>query len=342
MQLGSGSFGTVWKARDTQLDRNVAIKIPYRETLELEQVEQFLREARTAAQLNHPNIVSVHEVGRDAGIVFVVSDLIDGTPLSKWMVDQSLSSREVASLCETIARALDHAHQAGVIHRDLKPSNIIMDSGGQPHLTDFGLARREMGDVTLTRDGQLLGTPAYMSPEQARGEAHRADRRSDIYSAGVILFELLTGEHPFRGSMQMLLRQIVDEDAPSPRKLNSTIPQDLETICLKCLEKEPSSRFRDASELAEELQRFLERRPIHARPITRVARAWRWCTRNPLTSTLTAMLTFATVCGFIVVTYFGLAPARHAILRGDARPTSPLIVALICASEEMSNTGCSG
>ena len=291
-QLGSGCFGTVWKARDQQLDRDVAIKVPHREALDPKQTEHLLREARTAAQLDHPNIVSVHEVGRAAETVFVVSDLVDGTPLSEWMKSRRLSSREAAALCKAIAHALAHAHESGVIHRDLKPSNIIMDSNSQPHLTDFGLARREIGDVTLTRDGQLLGTPAYMSPEQARGEAHHADRRSDIYSAGVILFELLTGEHPFRGSMRMMLRQIVDEDAPSPCKLNSTIPQDLETICLKCLEKEPGNRFRDASELADELQRFLDGAPIRARPISFLSRSWRWSKRKPAAAIAIALLAF--------------------------------------------------
>ncbi len=172
--MGSGSFGTVWRARDTELDRDVAIKIPHRERLEPRQVEQFVREARTAAQLSHPHIVRVYEVGRDADTVFVVSDLIDGAPLSEWLTERRLSVREAAVLSLSIVRALDHAHRAGVIHRDLKPSNIIIDRDGQPHLTDFGLARREVGEVTITREGQLLGTPAYMSPEQAKGEAHRA------------------------------------------------------------------------------------------------------------------------------------------------------------------------
>ena len=310
-QLGSGSFGTVWKALDQQLDRDVAIKVPHRETLDTQQTEQFLREARTAAQLNHANIVSVHEVGRDGRVVFVVCDLIDGTPLSEWMKSESLSAREVADLCETIARALDHAHQAGVIHRDLKPSNIMMDSQGHPHLTDFGLARREMGDVTVTRDGQLLGTPAYMSPEQARGEAHRADRRSDIYAAGVILYELLTGEQPFRGSMRMLLRQIVDEDAPSPRRLNSTIPQDLETICLKCLEKEPENRYHDASELAEELRRFLDGAPIKARPISMLTRCWRWSKRKPAGAAVIALLLFVAIAAPLVAINQRVAAERY-------------------------------
>ena len=238
-KVGMGGFGSVWKARDEQLDRTVAIKIPIRGRLHAIEVEQFLREARSAAQLRHPNIVGIHEVGRDGETVYIVSDFIDGAVLSDYVAGRRLSSREIALLCVTIAEALQHAHDHGVIHRDLKPSNIIIDRQGEPHLTDFGLARRDAGDVTMTCDGHLLGTPAYMSPELAQGKAHQADRRSDVYSLGVLLFQLLTSELPFRGTVHTLVQQIVHEDPPSPRKLDRSIPRDLETICLKCLENNP-------------------------------------------------------------------------------------------------------
>lgn len=296
-RLGMGGFGTVWKAYDAELDRAVALKIPRKGQLSAKEEELFFREARAAAQLRHSNIVPVHEVGRDGDTIFIVSDLILGESLASWLREQHPSTRDMVVLLAQISDALHFAHEHGIVHRDFKPSNVIIDQQGEPHLMDFGLAKREVGEVTMTIDGQVVGTPAYMSPEQAAGSTHWVDRRTDIYSLGVVLFEVLTGELPFRGNAQMQIRERLSADAPNPRRLNQKAPLDLSTICVRCLEREPNRRYNTAREVAEELRRYLNREPILARPISGFGRLVRWSRRNPAPAAAIALAAILAVAG---------------------------------------------
>jgi tRNA A-37 threonylcarbamoyl transferase component Bud32 len=280
--LGRGAFGTVYKARDPQLDRTVAVKVPRAGNLAApHDLDRFLREARAVAQLRHPAIVSVHEVGVSNALPYLVSDYVAGVSLADLLSARRPSPDESAALVADVAEALQYAHGQGVIHRDIKPSNIMLDEQSQPHVMDFGLAKRDAGEITMTVEGQVLGTPAYMSPEQARGEGHAVDGRGDLYSLGVVLYQLLTGELPFRGTQRMLLHQVLHDEPRPPRRLNDRLPRDLETICLKALAKEPGRRYQTAGEMAADLHRYLKKEPIRARPVGRLERGRRWCRRNP-------------------------------------------------------------
>lgn len=300
-ELGVGSFGYVFRARDTELDRTVALKVQRAGSIASdEDVERFLREARSAAQLTHSGIVSLYETGTtEDGVCYLVTEFVKGETLeARLQAERSLTWQEVSRTVAELAEALDYAHGQGVVHRDIKPSNVLIDPAGRPHIMDFGLARRDTGDATLTSDGRVVGTPAYMSPEQARGESHSVDARSDLYSLGVMLYELLTCERPFQGNRRMLLLQVLEADPRPPRQLNDAIPRDLETICLKAMSRTPARRFQSGKELAEDLRRYLNSEPILARPLSQFERLWRWSHRYPLATSLFVALLVGSFAGF--------------------------------------------
>jgi tRNA A-37 threonylcarbamoyl transferase component Bud32 len=261
--LGQGTFGVVYKARDPAINRLVAIKIPRNGFFHSSSDrERFLREARHAGQLSHANIVRIYEVDEEDGVPFIVSELIDGMTLADICAIRQLEFRESAKIISTVCDAIDDAHQKGLIHRDLKPSNILLDQQLRPHVADFGLARISEAEMTLTMDGEVLGTPAFMSPEQASGSNTKLKPSSDVYSLGVILYRMLTGSLPFRGSQRMLLHQVISEDPKPPRTFNEQIPRDLETITLQAMEKEPARRYASAKLMGADLQRWLNGDPI--------------------------------------------------------------------------------
>jgi WD40 repeat protein len=307
-EIARGGMGIVYRARHLSLERIVAVKMLLFGPLSSpEFVKRFRAEASAAASLQHPNIVAIHEVGVHQGQHYFAMDYVEGQSLAKLLANGPLPSRTAATFLQTISQAIHYAHERGILHRDLKPSNVLIDANGQPRVTDFGLARRLAGDSELTVSGQVLGSPNYMPPEQATGRRGKISRSCDVYSLGAMLYHLLTGRPPFVGeALTDTLEQVLNVEPVSPRLLNPGVPRDLETLCLKCLEKEPSKRYPTAQALAEELGRFLNHEPILGRPVTRVERAWRWCRRKPaLSGSLTAasLLLLAVLIGSPIAIY---------------------------------------
>lgn len=298
--LGRGSFGEVWLTEDLSLNRLVALKLPAGGRFEA----NLLREAQSAAQLNHPNIVSVYEAGMAGGQEFIAVEYVEGQTLKDLNSYKKLTIDEAVTLVVTICGALAHAHEHKIVHRDVKPSNILINESLNPFVADFGLAKNIASDQTISSDGQVLGTAVYMSPEQASGRVSDTDARADVYAVGVILFELLTGHVPFRGTSQAVIHQKIHVDSPSPRTLVPKLARDLETICLRCLERDHTKRYESAADVAAELNRFQNSEPIEARPITKLERGWRWCQRRPLISGLAASTLLSLTVGLIGISYF--------------------------------------
>lgn len=295
-KLGRGGMGMVFLAMQKNTDRKVALKVirddrlnDVDSTLAQEWVARFKSEAQAAARLDHENIVTVYEVGQLEGNHFFSMQFVDGKTLAQIAAKRQLSGKEIARFMVPVCRALQHAHSRGILHRDIKPGNIMVDQQGRTFLTDFGLAKWfEDDDHSMTRSGQVVGTATYMSPQQATDSSH-ATIACDVYSLGATIYRLLAGRPPFeKGSLVEVLRQVVHDEPSRPSSVNKAVDADIETIALKCLQKDPTARYNTADELADDLQRYLNGEPILARPISNRERCWRWCKRNPVMATLAA------------------------------------------------------
>src|SRR5262245_43690435 len=288
--LGHGGMGVVYRARHLRLNRTVAVKMllggAHTDRVGL---KRLLREAEAVAALHHPNIVQVHEVGDHDGLPYFTMELVEGGSLREKLGEKPLEVREAASLVATLAEAMEVAHASGIVHRDLKPANVLLTPDGVPKIADFGLARRIEGESSLTLSDARLGTPSYMAPEQARGEARAIGPAADVYALGAILYATLTGRPPFRSDMYaMTLRHVIEDEPVRPSRQNPRVPRDLETICLKCPSKDPARRYVAAAALAADLRRFLRGEPILARPIGVLERTAKWVRRRPAHATIAA------------------------------------------------------
>ena len=300
-ELGRGGMGVVYRARQVTLNRQVALKM-IRAGVLADDVElrRFQNEAEAVAQLDHPGIVPVYEVGEHQGQRYFSMKLIPGGSLGGRLDAYKDDPRAAAALLAEVAEAVQHAHARGILHRDLKPANILLDEQGKPHVTDFGLAKKLEESIELTQSGAVMGTPAYMSPEQSLGRRGAVTTASDVYGLGAVLYAVLTGRAPFQGdSVIDTLQAVRERPADPPSRLNRKVPRDLEVICLKALEKEPRRRYASARELADDLNRWLKGEPVTARPVSPSVRAWMWCRRRPAIAGLSAALAVVAIAGLI-------------------------------------------
>ncbi len=316
-ELGRGGMGVVYKAHQVRLDRLVALKMIRAADMASEaEVQRFRNEAAIVAHLDHPNIVPVYEVGEHDGQLFFSMKLIEGGPLTDHLERLRADPPAAARLVLTVALAVHHAHQRGVLHRDLKPSNILRDADGRPHVTDFGLAKRTTSDGSLTLSGALVGTPRYMAPEQTSGEKGLVTTATDVYGLGGILYTLLTGRAPCEAdTLVEILARVRTCEPERPSAVNRLVDRDLETICLKCLQKEPAQRYGSADALAKDLECWLTGQPIKARPVGRLGRLVRWCRHHPALAG--ALVTAAVLALAVTVKAVSVARDRAARLEEE-------------------------
>jgi hypothetical protein len=308
-KLGAGAFGTVYRAYDPQLDRVVALKVPNPGVMaDAKRAERFLREAKAAANLRHPHIVPVFDAGKDGDTYYIASAFIEGQPLADSIPEGGTDFERAARLVRDLADALAYAHEEGIVHRDVKPQNVMVDKQDRVHLMDFGLASRQDEAARLTSDGTVMGTPAYMAPEQAKGQKGEARPATDQYAVGAVLYELLTGGVPFTGPLPVVIHNVIHAEPDPPRKCRPDIPKDLETICLKAMAKRPEDRYANCQELADDLRRWLEGEPITARRMLFTERAARWVKKEPKLAASVATFALLLVLSIVLVS----AAARRA------------------------------
>lgn len=328
-RLARGGMGVVFLARHRILGRLVALKVVATGGFSTEaEIARFRTEAEAAANLQHGNIAAVYETGYSAGLSFIAMQYVDGGSLRCWYREQQPSADTATEIMLQVASAMQHAHEHGVIHRDLKPDNIMMERNGIPKIVDFGLAKRLHDTNMMTLTGQVMGTPSFMAPEQAAGETKRVGPAADIYAIGATLFFLLTGRAPFESeSLQETLSQLCNSVAPSARSLNRRVPRDLDIICAKCLEKRPEQRYASAAALAEDLQRYLDRKPILARRISRTQRMLRWSNRNRLATAFMIVVTLLllTVSSLYIRTNHAIVDAERSF-RKQLQAVNELLV----------------
>jgi tetratricopeptide (TPR) repeat protein len=322
--LGRGGMGVVYLARQVGLDRRVALKMLHSPGAGADDLARFRLEAEAVARLAHPNIVAIYDVGWSDGRPYCALEYVEGGSLHDRIAGIPQPPRKAAELVETVARAVHAAHRAQIVHRDLKPGNILLTREGAPKVADFGLAKRLDSASDLTGSGAMVGTPSFMAPEQAVGRSREAGPAADIYALGAILYAMLAGRPPFSaGTALETLQLVVERDPDPPSRFSPNVPRDLETVCLKCLSNEPGRRYRTAWDLADDLRRFLDDKPVTARPVGRAERAWRWCRRNPAVASLAGSLAAVMIVALAVVGWL-LAVERSArrvaeVARTEAR-----------------------